>query len=454
MKTTTANAGLVEKYAAPVPRYTSYPTAPHFHNGVDGATYGRWLDALDERSKLSLYLHIPYCDTLCWFCGCHTKITRRHTPVTEYLVALMAEVEIVAERARQAGEVTHVHWGGGSPTILSADEIVALTKALRSNFRFGEHAEFAVEIDPRGLDGDRIAALGRAGVTRASLGVQDLDPKVQVAINRVQPYEETRDVVVQLREQGVRSLNLDLIYGLPHQTVDGIRDTITRCAALRPDRIALFGYAHVPWMKTHQRLIDETVLPGLHERFEQSQAAAEQLEREGYLPIGLDHYARAEDGLAQAAQAGTLRRNFQGYTTDGADALIGLGASAIGKMPQGYVQNSPAIADYRRKSLNGELATVRGVELTDDDRVRADIIEQLMCDFRFDLGDVQERFGTAAGPVIADAERIAASDEDGLIELEDGRFEIPPHGRPFVRSICAAFDAHLGRSEARHSAAV
>jgi oxygen-independent coproporphyrinogen-3 oxidase len=444
----------IAAYAAPVPRYTSYPTAPHFHAGVDASAYGEWLEALPEGATLSLYAHMPFCDTLCWFCGCNTKITRQYQPVARYLEALLAEIATVARRAPASASVTQIHWGGGSPTILSAADIARLMEETRRRFSVADEAEFAVEIDPRGLDRTRIDALAGAGLTRVSIGVQDFDPKVQAAINRVQGVDETRRVIDAFREHGVASLNIDAIYGLPGQREKELLATLGQVARMAPDRIALFGYAHVPWMKRHQSLIVEADLPGVVERHAHAELAADFLVAQGYARIGIDHFALPHDRLAAAARKGQLKRNFQGYTVDEADALIGLGASSIGRLPQGYVQNAPAIGDYERRAGAGGLAATRGLAFSGDDLVRGHIIERLMCGLDFSPSDVLRRFGERALPALADAPDLAREGADGLVlPLGDG-FAITERGRPFARAIAARFDAYLARGQARHSAAV
>ena len=353
---------LLAKYDGRVPRYTSYPTAPHFSAEIDGATYARWLSELDPADRLSLYLHVPFCDTLCWFCGCNTTVVNKRAPVDQYFELLLREIDLVAQQVgadRPGGKrtVAHLHAGGGSPTILSPQQIRRLFAKLREFFVFAEDAEIAVEIDPRGLPEESIAAFAESGLTRASIGVQDLTPEVQRAVNRIQPHQMTARCVEQLRRHGVASLNLDLMYGLPHQTVAGTTATVERILELAPDRIALFGYAHVPWMKKHQKLIREDALPGAEERWAQFRAAADRLSEAGYVAVGLDHFARPHDAMAEALRAGTLRRNFQGYTVDRATALLGLGASAIGGLPQGHLQNAPNVRDYKAAIDAGRLPT-------------------------------------------------------------------------------------------------
>lgn len=445
---------LLHKYGGPAPRYTSYPTAPHFHSGVGPETYAGWLCDLAPKNTLSLYAHIPFCDTLCWFCGCHTKATRQYAPVQRYLEALGQEIEMTARMLPDGPCVRQIHWGGGSPTLLAAEDIEWLAASFRSAFALSKTAEFAVEIDPRGLDEARIAALVCAGVTRASVGVQDLDLRVQSAINRVQSAEMTASVIERLRAAGIASINIDLMYGLPHQTELSVETTVTRIAAMRPDRIALFGYAHVPWLKTHQRMIKEAALPSLEERFTQFQLASALLVEHGYRPVGLDHFALPDDPLAVAAREMRLRRNFQGYTTDDASTVIGLGASAIGSFPEGYVQNAPASGDYQRRINEGCFATVRGVALTDFDAARRRLIESLLCHHEVLLSEIEEDFGIPAAAILPETGRLNELSEDGLILQDRERLAITEAGRPFVRAVCARFDDYLERGKARHSLAV
>lgn len=443
---------LLKKYAAPVPRYTSYPTAPHFSGAVGPATYGEWLAELPDGQKLSLYVHIPFCDQLCWYCGCTTKITQRYEPITRYLDALLGEIDTVGNRLRGRHAVEHIHWGGGSPSILSPADIGRLAARLRSAFEVPADAELAVEVDPRGLDPERVAAFASAGVTRISIGVQDFDARVQRAINREQSFELTKSVIDGFRAAGVQSINIDLVYGLPYQTRASLDDTIQQVISLAPDRIALFGYAHLPARITHQRLIPDESLPDAKERYAQSGRAARLLLEAGYVKIGLDHFAKPTDTLATRP----VRRNFQGYTSDGAPVLIGLGASSIGRLPQGYVQNAVAMAEYERRVADAGLATARGHAMSVEDEARAFAIERLMCDFRFPGDALAERFGHAADPVLEDAAMLLESDDDGIVEPVPGSrdFVVSEEGRMFVRSIAACFDTYLGTREVRHSLGV
>lgn len=447
------NTDLLQKYSGAVPRYTSYPTALQFNASLGAGEYARWLGEVEPGAKVSLYVHIPFCDRLCWFCACHTKQTLRYEPIAAYLKSLRHEIETVATLLPRA-RVTALHLGGGSPTMLRPEDIVGLVGCLRDCFAFEADAEISVEMDPNDLDDGRYDALAAIGMTRASLGVQDFDPIVQAAINRLQTFEQTKSVVDFVRARGVGSVNCDLLYGLPFQTLATLERTVSDIVSLDPDRIALFGYAHVPWMKKHQRMIAEEDLPGVRQRFLQMSHAASMLRQAGYIPIGIDHFARPHDSLAIASGQGRLHRNFQGYTDDDVPVLIGFGASAIGRLPQGYVQNMPATGEYRRMIDTGGLAAVRGFALTPEDRLRAHVIERLMCDFRFSFADLAGRFDARAEPVIAEARRIALADGDGICGLDAEGFFVSEAGRPFCRSVASFFDVYLGAGGGRHSIAV
>ncbi|NQV20681.1 MAG: oxygen-independent coproporphyrinogen III oxidase [Rhodospirillales bacterium] len=448
------NPELLARYDARVPRYTSYPTAPHFHDGVDAAVYRELLSSLGGHEPVSLYFHIPFCVQMCWYCGCHTQIAARYAPIADYVKLLKAELGLVAASLAGRPSVSHIHWGGGTPTMLSTGDFAALMTQVGSLFEIGERTEIAVEIDPRTLTPKKIDALARAGVNRASLGVQDFNDHVQAAINRLQPFDMTADVVARLRRAGIHALNFDLMYGLPRQTVTNVEKTVELATSLSPDRIALFGYAHVPWMKTHQRKIDEAELPGAAERLDQSYAAAEALTKAGYRRIGLDHFAREHDALTLALDRGALHRNFQGYTTDDSRTLIGFGASAIGLLGDTYVQNAVPFRAYAAAIQNGELAVVRGVSLTDADRLRRDLIEHLMCDLTVDVTAVCAAHDVAPSTLAAEIEALEPLIRDGIVRLDRGRITVTEYGRPLVRSVCAVFDSYLDSSAVRYSRAV
>ena len=445
---------LIRRYAKPVPRYTSYPTAPHFHTGITSDTYAEWLRELPPSTPISLYVHVPFCDRLCWFCGCHTKQVLRYDPIAAYLPAVYKEVETVAGHLDERGHVVALHLGGGSPSMLKPEDILAIVAEVNKHFVTAADLEFSIEIDPNDMSEERFDAFAQAGVSRISVGVQDFDPKVQAAINRIQSYEQTKAVVDGMRARGVGSVNLDILYGLPHQTIETIERTVDLALSMRPDRIALFGYAHVPWMKTHQKMIDEAALPGAAERYHQSQVAAARIRAAGYDVIGIDHFALPDDSLAVAARSGRLHRNFQGYTTDQAPALIGLGASSIGSLPQGYVQNVTATGEYIRGIKQSGLAIARGIAFDAEDRLRGWVIERLMCDFAVPVADLVDRFGPDADPVLQEMRYSALCDGDQLVSFDGDRFAVTERGKPFIRSIASTFDTYLAAGVGRHSVAV
>ncbi len=445
---------LSAKYDLRVPRYTSYPTAPHFHGGIGPKDYAAWLAAIAPQEPLSLYLHIAYCAEMCWFCGCHTKITKRYAPVAAYMEALWREIDLVVERLPTRMTAKHIHFGGGSPTILSPEDFVRTLDVLRERFLLADSAEIAVELDPRTADQAYVKAMAGAGVTRASIGVQDFDPKVQEAINRIQPHDVTASVIGWLREYNVPEINMDLVYGLPYQTVSGLLDTIDKAHAFAPRRIALFGYAHVPWMKKHQRLIPEEILPNPAERWEQYEQATLKLEGLGYVKIGLDHFAAPDDPLAVALKEKRLHRNFQGYTTDTADVLLAFGASGIGALPGGYVANVGEIHAYQKAIAAGELAVARGVAVSDEDRLRREMIMRLMCDLELDVEAVCARFGLKGERFDEELASLQPMVEDQLIEISGRKIVVTDEGRPLVRAVGAAFDQYLKQGEKRHSQAV
>jgi oxygen-independent coproporphyrinogen-3 oxidase len=437
-----------------VPRYTSYPTAPHFSEAVGPAEYARWLGKLQRDAAISLYLHIPFCDELCWFCACRTQGSKMYYPVTRYLAELEREIVRVAELAGGTQPVSQMHWGGGSPTVLAPGDIRRLARHVRTHFPGAAEAEFAVEIDPRDMTAERLAAFADAGLTRASVGVQDFEPAVQAAIGRHQGWEMTRDVIAGLRGIGVGGINIDLLYGLPQQTEASLARTLERVIGLAPDRIALFGYAHVPWMSKRQKLIDEATLPGPLQRQAQAALAARMLDEAGYTAIGIDHFAKPSDSLARARDDGSLKRNFQGYTDDQADALIGFGASAIGFLPQGYVQNDASTAMYQLRVQQSGLATRRGVALDPDDRLRRDAIEEILCQFRLDLDRLRARYGDAAGRLSDTVAQLLEAAPPGALEPWNGGLRIAPRWRGRTRLIAAEFDAFFRTQPARHSLAV
>ncbi|MCG2664442.1 oxygen-independent coproporphyrinogen III oxidase [Brevundimonas sp.] len=445
---------LIARYDAHAPRYTSYPTAAQFTPAVGAADWGAWLGAAPLDRAASLYLHIPFCKRLCWYCGCNTRAMNRVGVMSSYVDLLLKEADLVLERIGRPVRVGSIHLGGGTPNMLPPEELERLFAGLAARFDLGDCFEIAAELDPEVLTQGWVEAAGRIGLSRASLGVQDLSPKVQAAVNRPESFETIRWAAEALRGQGVTSLNLDLMYGLPLQGAEHVVTTVAQIAVLRPERIALFGYAHVPWMKPHQKLIKEADLPGPEERFTQSQAAARYLVQKGWQAIGLDHFALPHDSMAAAVRAGRLHRNFQGYTTDEAPVLIGLGASSISRTPQGFVQNHAQERDWRADVAAGTLPVARGVALNPRDAFVGEIIERLMCDFTVDVAEIARMRGRDLAEVAAVWPRLQRFQLDGLIEVNGTTVTVTDLGRPFVRAVCAAFDPGAADIEKRHARVV
>lgn len=436
-----------------VPRYTSYPTAPHFQGGFPEAQLRAWLGGIGA-DPVSVYLHVPFCRQMCWYCGCNMKLAARAAPLSAYAEALAAEIDLTAAALPGRPVVGHLHWGGGTPTALDPDDLARVMDRLRARFDLAPDAELAIESDPRTLTAAMARRIGALGFTRASFGVQEFDPRVQAAINRVQPPEMVAQAVGWLRAAGVDQINFDLIYGLPHQTVDTLVRSIRLAADMGPGRIALFGYAHVPWQAKNQRLIPEAALPGPAARADQARAAAAELVAQGYLPIGLDHFARPDDPMALAAAAGRLRRNFQGYTTDQADTMLALGATSIGRTPAGWWQNIAETGAWARAIAAGSLPVAKGLALSADDRLRGWTIERLMCDGAVDTAEAARRFGAAPDWARASLDRLRELAADGIVSLDGSRVRVADDARGLVRVAAAAFDAYLDRGVARFSAAL
>ncbi|SIT54724.1 Oxygen-independent coproporphyrinogen-III oxidase [Mesorhizobium prunaredense] len=436
---------LKEYREALLPWYTIYPTVPEFTAAVGAETYEEWLRGLPADDSVSLYLHIPFCRSICWYCGFPTTITRNDAPILNYLAVVRDEIRLVSEQAPQGLLVNDVHFGGGTPTLIGPAGFLAMIELLRRRFAFRKPATIAVEIDPRTFTAEIAEALGAANVNRASLGVQSFDPIVQKAINRVQSESQTAAAVEELRRHGVRRINFDLIFGLPNQTVESCVQTATAAVAMRPNRLSVFGYAHIPSVIKNQRLIEETALPDSVARAEQAGAVADTLVAAGYQEIGLDHFALPDDELTLAQACGRLRRNSLGYSADTCKTLIGFGASAIGRVGEGYVQNDVTRGFYSRHIAAGRLATSRGYHLTDEDRVRAAIIERLMCDLEADVPAICAAHGFDPIRLLDSAERLAMLAEDGIVDIEKGFIRVRQEHRFVIRAVAAAFDGFLDR---------
>jgi len=451
------DAGLVRKYDGFGPRYTSYPTADRFGGDFGACDY---LDTLDARNQqrpqqaLSVYVHLPFCNTICYYCACNKVITKDRTKSAQYIDYVCREIGMVDALLEGPRRLVQLHWGGGTPTFLSHGEMSALMRKLRGAFNFEANAEVSIEVDPRKVDSATIDLLADLGFNRLSVGIQDFDPAVQRAVNRIQSEAETRTVIDAARRRGFVSVNADLIYGLPLQTVAGFGATLDKVVAARPDRIALYSYAHVPHMFKPQRRIDEAQLPPADDKLAILALAIEKLGAAGYVYIGMDHFALPTDELAVAQREGTLHRNFQGYSTLPDTDLIGLGVSAIGKVGNAYVQNVRTLDEYYARLDAKALPVMRGIELDDDDVVRRDVIQRLMCDFRLDPAAIGAEHGLDFARYFAtELEALTPMCEDGLVEVSPAAITVTASGRLLVRAVAMTFDRHLreARERARYS---
>lgn len=440
---------ILAAYDRPVPRYTSYPTAAQFDAAVGPTQYWDWLKDLNHESAV-LYMHVPFCRELCWYCACHTMAMRRPTTLEAYGDALSEEL-LRIKHAAPGLCLDGIQWGGGTPGHLGPARLRRLGRRIDMLFDRRSDAEISFELDPRHCTGELADAIAEIGVTRVSLGVQDFDPAVQQAINRLQSFEVTATAIGLLRAEGVKRFSIDLVYGLPLQTVESLDRTLDQALKLGASRFAVFGYAHVPWMKPHQKLIDEAVLPDAGARSAMAELVTRRLLEAGYVKIGLDHYARPDDALAVAAQSGGLHRNFQGYVTDRSPWVVGVGASAISSLPRGFAQNIADPAFYMSRIESGELATARGLSLTDDDRLRGAIIQNLICRNHVDIGSQCARFNVDPDAFIASIEGLPVLERDGLIVRDKREIDVTGDGLPLVRFVCAAFDRHYTGAAGKHS---
>jgi len=432
------------------PRYTSYPSAHHF-GVLAPATYAAWLERLRPEDSVGLYVHVPFCEQMCWFCGCNTQITKRYDPVETYVDSLIAEIRLVSAVLGFRPKAHALHFGGGSPGIMTPETLDRLFAALKDAFDLSPGAEISIELDPRRITPDKAAAYARHGFTRVSLGIQDTQPQVQAAINRIQPMDRIMASVDLLRAHGMAALGIDLVYGLPHQTADSVERTLVDVAKLNASRISAFSYAHVPWLKKHQRLIDAGALPDTAEKALQYLQIDTHLRAMGYAAVGMDHFALPDDGLAVAVANGTLRRNFMGYTDLPNDRLIALGASSISELDDGIAQNVPQATTYASRIAEGRLPTVRGWAYRDDDRVRRQVIADLMCFFRADVGAILGRHGMAADSYDAEIASLDMFADAGLVTVRDRMVMFNSPLKMLVRPVAAAFDRYMAKGESRYS---
>jgi len=449
---------LVRKYDISAPRYTSYPTAVEFR---DFATTDPLLAHLDRSNRddsvpLSLYFHLPFCETLCWFCGCTTVITLNHKSSDTYLDYLEKEVALLAPKVNRGRRVVQLHYGGGTPTFFQAPQLKRLSELIHRNFELAPEAELSVEVDPRRLSHAQVVALRESGFTRASLGVQDFNPKVQEAVHRIQPRAMTEQAINWLRAEGFTSINLDLIYGLPYQTVDTFRDTLEQVLELSPDRLAVFSYAHVPWMKPAQKILErEAALPTPETKMAMLKLITETLTSRGYVYIGMDHFAKETDELAVAQAARTLQRNFQGYSTRAGAEILAFGISAISQTPFSYRQNHKTLEPYYAALDRGEVPALRGRELSEEDARRREIIMRVMCHLGLDYAALSREFGfDFAARYATELARLKPLAEDGLVQLSPAGLKVTELGRLFLRNIAVCFDAYYAPEAKRHSRTV
>jgi oxygen-independent coproporphyrinogen III oxidase len=455
MSTLKVDLDLVQKYNVAGPRYTSYPPATKF---TDALTWPQLAEKILENNKterdLSLYFHIPFCETLCWFCGCTTVITLNHSQGQTYINYLEKEVAQMATLINRRRKAVQLHFGGGSPTFLAPDEIRRLGDIIHKYFTFSDDIEAGVEIDPRRLTRDHVVALREVGFNRASLGVQDFEPAVQQAVHRIQPREMTQQTIDWLREMGFASINLDLIYGLPHQTVESFNRTLDIVLEMQPDRLAVFSYAHVPWVKPAQKILEQKILPSPETKLQLLKNVIERLtEKNRYVYIGMDHFARPKDELVLAQQNKTLQRNFQGYSTRGNADIYAFGMSAISQIPEAYWQNEKELPQYYAALDAGRVPLARGYVVSDEDKIRRDTIMRVMCDLGLDYAAMSQRLGiNFASHFEREIESLAAFEADGLVGRSESGLEVTERGRLFIRNIAMCFDNTLAASgERKHS---
>ncbi len=438
---------LLARYDRPGPRYTSYPTAPHFNEAFDEARYREHLaDAAGRPDEpLSMYLHIPFCEAHCTYCGCNVVISPHRGPEIEYLGSMERELDLLGDVLGDRRKLNQLHWGGGTPTYLTPAQCRRLAAAISDRFEFAEDAEIALEADPGVTTDEHLATLRELGFNRLSMGVQDVDPEVQEAVARPQPIERTRELVESARRLGFASINLDLIYGLPRQTEESFRESVhTVINELAPDRVACFSYAHVPWIKPHQRQLDEDAMPRGWDKFRIFVGAAEEFAVAGYRFVGFDHFARPDDELALALDEGRLHRNFMGYTVMPASDQIGVGVTAIGELAGAYAANNKNLARYQRAVNDGRLPVDRGIRRTAEDELRGSVIRGIICTLSLDFDAVQRQFGVDPAVHFADAlAELAPMVDDGLVEITDRSLRVTPRGRFFLRNVCMPFDAYL-----------
>jgi oxygen-independent coproporphyrinogen-3 oxidase len=443
--------GLVKKYDRPGPRYTSYPTAPHFtedFNREDFFEAIKEANFRENKNDLSLYFHLPYCDTLCYFCGCNMIVSNNRSRIGTYVDYIEKEVGLLKEYLDEERKVSQLHWGGGTPTHLKPNEIRELGSVIHKHFDFRNNAEVSCEIDPRGMDEEHIIALKESGFNRVSMGVQDFDEKVQIAVNRVQPESITRQVVEWARKHDFISVNLDLMYGLPFQTPETYADTLDKIIDISPNRVAVFNYAHVPWMKKHMELIKAEDLPTPEVKLQLFELAIEKLTNAGYVFIGMDHFAKPDDELTIALNNKKLYRNFQGYSTRSGTDLHALGITGISQFGRIYSQNVKTEKEYYNSLDNGELPLFKGYKLNDDDVLRREVIMKIMCDFELNFRFIEDKFNIDFEDYFKwGLNNLQEMIDDDLVEIADKKLIVKNTGRLLIRNVAMNFDGYIERKE-------
>jgi len=442
---------LIKKYDRPGPRYTSYPTAPHFNESFSSDSYLDEIiktNRIENNRDLSLYFHIPFCDTLCYFCGCNMLISRNRDRIQKYVDYMKKEIYLLRSYVSPNRKVSQLHWGGGTPTHLHPNEIKDLTSYINKNFHFKENAERGCEIDPRELTYDHLAALREGGFNRISMGVQDFNEKVQKAVNRIQPEDMTREVIEWVRSLNFDSINLDLMYGLPFQSVETFEKTLDTMIDISPDRIALFNYAHVPWLKKHMELIQKEDLPSPEEKLNILKLSIEKLTDAGYVFIGMDHFAKPDDELSTALREKKLYRNFQGYSTHSGSDLYAMGITGISQLERVYAQNYKTEKEYFTAIDNSKLPTAKGYLLSDDDLLRREVIMRLMCDFELDFASIEKQFKINFEEYFTyGLENLKEFIDDNLLRISQRKITVTDMGRLLIRNIAINFDSYIERKE-------
>ncbi len=436
---------LIKKYDKPGPRYTSYPPATEFTEEVGPEDYKvKLLESNERKTPLSLYFHIPFCESGCYYCGCNIIISHRKGIERPYLERVYREMNMLSQIVDTSRPVEQLHWGGGTPNYLTEEEIEEFMAKIRENFKFSDDAEISIEIDPRYATDSQLETIKRVGFNRISMGLQDLDEKVQRAVNRIQPYSLMKDTMEKLRDLGFESINIDLIYGLPFQSRESFRRTVQKVIELSPDRVAVYSFAYVPWVKPIQKHIDPSTLPSPEEKLSILEMVIEEFQSAGYVYIGMDHFAKPEDELAKAQREGKLWRNFQGYTTRKGVELLGIGATSIGMLYDAYFQNYKTLREYNEAVDSGTLPTMRGYILNEDDLIRREVIMDIMCNLGVSFERIDKLFGIKFEDYFEkELEDLKEIQEDGLVEIKDRRINILPVGRLLIRNVAMVFDAHL-----------